>query len=178
MGTPQVLTQQVDATTWQALGLVLTLVGLLVSVVVWRRAGTGHGLRAVAWSLVPLAAGLTGLLRLGWEVLDSLLRWATRLVFSPVVWLGVALAALAIALHVAGSVLVRRADRAADKGRSVESAPRGELQSPPRRSAEASAEDSTATPSRKQSRKQRRQDEQVVEDQDDIEAILRKHGIS
>ena len=58
MGTPLVLTQQIDATTWQALGLLLTLAGLLVSVAVWRRAGAGRGPpltigpvgRAVSWT--------------------------------------------------------------------------------------------------------------------------------
>ena len=48
---PLVLTQQVDSSTWQALGLVLTLVGLGISVVVWRRSGAG---RAQALSDAPL----------------------------------------------------------------------------------------------------------------------------
>jgi hypothetical protein len=155
MGTPQVLTQQVDAVTWQALGLVLTLLGLMVSVVVWRRAGAGRGLRAAAWSLVPLAAGLTGLLRLAWEILDSLLRWGARLVFSPVVWLGLVVAGVALVLHVAGTVLLRRSGtppvRAGDGHRD-----RAAVDAAPRR---------------------RRGPEPVLEDQDDIEAILRKHGI-
>ena len=170
MGTPLVLTQQIDSTTWQALGLVLTLLGLGLSVVVWRARGAGHGLRAVAWSLVPLAAGLTGLLRLAWEVLDSLLEWAVRLVFSPLVWLGVALAVVALLLHVSGSVLVRRSHRTGTGRTGVGSAPRAEVHGAP--PAPASSQ-----PAGKQ-RKQRKQDDQLVDDQDDIEAILRKHGIS
>src|SRR3712207_7438621 len=48
----------------------------------WRRRGPVSGLRGVAWSLLPLAAGLTGVLKLGWEITDSVLSWTARLVFS------------------------------------------------------------------------------------------------
>ncbi len=166
-----VLTQQIDSTTWQALGMVLTLVGLMLSILVWRHAGAGRGLRAVGWSLVPLAAGLTGVLRLGWEVLDSVLRWATRLVFSPVVWLGLVVAGVALTLHVTGTFLIRRSSRtdpaASDGGRAA---------------LEAGGAASPSAPAAKQSKKPRKaknaSSEQMIEDQDDIEAILRKHGIS
>ena len=172
MGTPLVLTQQVDTTTWQALGLVLTLLGLVVSVVVWRARGAGHALRAAAWSLVPLAAGLTGLLRLAWEVLDSLLEWAAGLVFSPLVWLGVAVAVVALLLHVAGGVLVRRSHRTVSGPGGVGSAPRAEIRGA------RPAPGLSQPASGKQPRRQRKQQDQLVDDQDDIEAILRKHGIS
>ena len=160
---PLVLTQQVDSSTWQALGLVLTIVGLGLSVMVWRRSGAGHGLRAVVWSLVPLAAGLTGLLELAWEMLDALLSWATRLVFSPVVWLGLVVAGVAVVLHLAGSFLVRRSRSRPSARLGAGINRRASLASEPR-----------AT---KRSKRSKRSDA-VVEDQDDIEAILRRHGIS
>ena len=99
----------IDAVTWQALGLVLTLLGLALSALVWVRRGPARGLRAVAWSLLPLAAGLTGVLRLGWEIADSVLRWSARLVFSPLVWLGLVVAAIALALFLVSGWLLRRA---------------------------------------------------------------------
>jgi hypothetical protein len=163
MRTPLVLTQQFDSTTWQALGLVLTVAGLLLSVVVWRRAGAGRGLRAAAWSLVPLAAGLTGLLRLGWDIADAVLRWAVRLVFSPVVWLGIVVAMVALVLHVAGGVLLRRSGRSAP-ARGVAGGPEKALYAAP------------AAP--RAPRASKPQQDSRIEDQDDIEAILRKHGIS
>ncbi len=165
MGTPLVLSQQIDSTTWQALGLVLTLIGLALSVVVWRRSGPGRGLRAAGWSLVPLAAGLTGLLRLAWELLDSLLRWAVGMVFSPLAWIGLCVAAVALALHVAGSLLLRRRtpDRVGSGQSEVGGGPHG---APPLTSSAG------ATGKRRTGRKQ-----EVLEDQDDIEAILRRHGI-
>jgi hypothetical protein len=161
MGT-SVLDQGVDASTWQALGLLLTVCGLVVSVVVWRRAGAGHGLRAVAWSLIPLVAGLTGLLRLAWEILDSVLRWATRLVFSPVVWLGLVLLVLAVVLHLAGTVVLRRTPTKT---------------SPSSRDQPQGTSAPTGTPAAPLARG-RRGEPAVVDDQDDIEAILRKHGIT
>src|SRR3954466_1486849 len=98
----------VDAATWEALGLIPPILGLAVSVVVWSRRGPAAGLRGVAWSLLPLAAGLTGVLRLGWEVTDAVVSWATRLVFSPVVWLGVVVAGVSGACFVVSGLLRRR----------------------------------------------------------------------
>jgi heme exporter protein D len=98
----------IDNATWQALGLTLTVLGLVVSALVWRRRGVGAGLRAVAWSLLPLAAGLTGTLRLLWEIADSIVTWALRLAFSPLVWLGIVVAGVSVVLFVVSGVLRRR----------------------------------------------------------------------
>ena len=48
----------------------------------------------------PLAAALMGLLRVVWEVADSVSSWAVRLVFSPVVWAGVVVAGVSVVLFV------------------------------------------------------------------------------
>ena len=142
-----------DNATWQALGLVLTLLGLGVSAVVWVRRGALSGLRAVAWSLLPLAAGLTGTLRLAWDILDSIGLWATRLVFSPVVWLGLVLAAVSVTLFVVTGVARRRRQPAVGRGAAKPAVP-----------AKKSTGGKGATPG--------------LEGMEDIEAILRKHGIS
>ncbi len=139
-----------DATTWTALGLTLTLLGLLAGVVVWRRRGPAPGLRVMAWALLPLAAALTGVLRLLAEIGGDIGAWAVRLVFSPVVWAGVCVAGLAVVLYVASRLLGRRASRRT---------PRAQVPAP------------GAGP-----RPPARQDD--LDDLDDIEAILRKHGIS
>ena len=60
-----------DATTWQAIGITLTVVGLVLSFLAWRSRGAAAGLRGVAWSLLPLAAAMTGLLRVVFEVTES-----------------------------------------------------------------------------------------------------------
>ena len=141
-----------DDATWQALGLVLTLLGSGLSVLAWRRRGAASGLRGFAWSLLPLAAALTGTLQLLWRIADEVVSWALRLVFSPVVWLGIVLAGLSAVLFGAAAVLGSR---------------RG----------------GTPRPEQVGSRSRRRgpgPGAAAIGDDDlgDIEAILRKHGIS
>jgi hypothetical protein len=138
----------IDVTTWSALGVTLSILGLVLSVLVWRARGAAAGLRAVAWSLLPAAAGLTGTLRLLAEIADRVGSWALGLVFSPVVWLGISLLGLSVVLFGVSAVLRRRgvgtSDRAVTARRQRPGVP-------------ATTKD---------------------EDLDDIEAILRKHGIS
>jgi hypothetical protein len=152
-----------DAATWQALGLLLTVLGLLLSIVLWRRRGPAAGIRGAAWSLLPLAAGLTGTLRLLWQIGDSILSWAVRLVFSPVVWLGIATFAVSIMLF---------AVSAAMRARGV-GGKRGAVDGGADRGIRGGKESLPGTASRRRA-------EPAVQDKDmdDIEAILRKHGIS
>ncbi len=119
---------EIDNVTWQALGLTLTVLGLVASFVLWRRRGAASGMRAAAWALLPLAAALTGTLRLGWEVADAVGDWALRLVFSPVVWLGIVLAGVSLVLFVVSGVLRRRtpAPRAVDSGKGRQPAISGD----------------------------------------------------
>ena len=53
-----------DSTTWAALALTLTVIGAVLSWVAWRRRGPAAGLRGLGWTLLPVAAWLTGTLRL------------------------------------------------------------------------------------------------------------------
>jgi hypothetical protein len=148
----------IDNATWQALGLTLTVLGLVASALVWRRRGVTAGLRAVAWSLLPLAAGLTGTLRLLWEIADSIVTWALRLAFSPVVWLGIVLAAVSVVLFVVSGVLRRRTPAATGTGRaSLDTGGRRGLEG----RSPAGAPDRPAD-----------------DDLSDIEDILKRHGIS
>ena len=153
----------IDAATWQALGLVLTLVGLGISALVWARRGPARGLRGVAWSLLPLAAGLTGVLRLAWEIADSVLHWAARLVFSPVVWLGLVVAGVSVALFVVSGWMLRRTSPSRSEPAGV-GAPGGKALPRSRRPAAGTEPGSTGSAT-------------AGDDMADIEEILRKHGI-
>jgi hypothetical protein len=161
-----------DSSTWQALGLVLTIAGLAVSAILWSRRGPASGLRGAAWSLLPLAAGLTGVLKLGWEITDSVVTWAARLVFSPVVWLGLVVAAVSMVLFVV-SGWMRRRGVGGGRAKQVSSGGResaaGEL--PRRRSTPAA----TATPTGLQAGPRTKAG--AGDDMDEIEEILRRHGI-
>ena len=150
-----------DNATWQALGLTLTIAGLAVSALLWVRRGAVSGLRGVAWSLLPLAAGLTGVLRLGWEITDAVVSWAGRLVFSPVVWLGLVVAAVSAVLFVVtGFARRRRSGRTpaavTAEGRPAAAAPAG----------------------RKQQAQPTAQQPAVDPELADIEELLRRRGIS
>lgn len=133
-----------DAAAFGALALALSVLGGVVTFFRWRRHGLPALLRGTAWSLLPVAAWLTGVLRLGVEVGSAVGRWGTRLVFSPTVWVGVALAGVAVVLFVVSGFA---------KGRAVSPAPGRPAVAPKR---------SSGTPD---------------DGLDDIEAILRKHGI-
>ena len=146
----------IDATTWRAIGITLSVVGLFISLLLWRSRGAASGIRGTAWALLPAAAGLTGTLRLLWQIGDSIVSWAVRLVFSPVVWLGVALAGVSLMLFAVSAAM-----RARGVGtKRVAPADSGKQQLPRERSAKKA--------------------EPAVQDKDmdDIEEILRKHGIS
>jgi len=145
----------IDSSTWQAFGLTLTAIGLLLSVLAWRRRGPASGLRGVAWSLLPAAAGLTGTLKLLWEIGDSVASWAVRLVFSPIVWAGIVLAGVSAVLFVVSAAM---------RSRGVGARP----------AAVKSEEDRAELPRRDSGRARPAVQD---EDMDDIEAILRKHGI-
>ena len=165
-----------DGATWQALGLVLTLLGLGLSAVVWTRRGPAKGLRGVAWSLLPLAAGLTGVLRLGWEITDSVLRFAGRLVFSPVVWLGLVVAAASVVLFVVSGWMARRG------GSRPASAPVAAPGSTAGTAALPQAGRPAAGAARRGTGGHRKDgddgdDRDDGDDMADIEEILRKHGI-
>jgi len=145
-----------DTVTWQALTLVLTLLGLVGTVFFWRRRGAVAGLRMLAVALLPAAAYLTGTLRLLWQIGDAFAEWAGRLVLSPSVWLGVALAGVSVALLLVTGVLRRRG--AGTKPKSL-----------PRERAEPSARPTTPA-----SGSAAGDDDDLA----DIEAILKRHGIS
>ena len=155
----------IDASTWQALGLVLTVLGLLISLVLWKRRGLASGLRGVAWSLLPLAAGLTGTLRLLWQIGDAIVSWALRLVFSPVVWIGIAVAGVSLMLFAVSAAMRARGVGTAARRGATDTKPAG---------AELSGQRSSAPANRSRRTEPAKQDD----DMDDIEAILRKHGIS
>jgi hypothetical protein len=126
--------------------------------VLWRRRGVVAGLRALGVTLLVPATYLTGTLRLLWEVGDAVVGWAARLVFSPVVWFGVSLAGVAVLVLVTAGLLARRG---IGTGRSVPSRRRSRAVG----AASGSGVGTGSAPA-------------ADDDLEDIEAILRRHGIS
>jgi hypothetical protein len=81
-----------NSISWLPLAGGLTILGLILSWVAWRRRGVAAGLRGVAWSLLPLAAYLTGAIKMLWQMGAAIGDFASSFVFSPRVWAGVVVA--------------------------------------------------------------------------------------
>ena len=153
-----------DQGAYLALAAALTVLGAIWTWVAFRRRGLGAGVRAAGWTLLAPAAYLTGLLRAGGRIVDAVADWAARLVFSPTVWIGFGIAALAIVLIFVARLLPtkEKPSRAARKG-AAGAAPAG-----------SAGPASVAAPKTVKG--------PVVEDDDDdmadVNDILKKYGIS
>jgi len=97
-----------DKIAWLPLCGGLTGVGLVLSYLAMRRRGVGSGLRGAAWSLLPLAAYLTGAIEMFWKMGVAIGDFATGFVFSPRVWSGIVVAGVSALLFVASGPLRRR----------------------------------------------------------------------
>src|SRR6201993_644804 len=124
-----------DKIAWLPLCGGLTGLGLVLSYLAMRRRGLGTGLRWAAWSLLPMAAYLTGSIEMFWKMGVAVGDFAKGFVFSPKVWAGIALAGLAVVLFVvSGPMRRRRVDRGQDKqGAEAGAGGRGARAAPPSR---------------------------------------------
>ena len=148
----------------------LTLLGLIASWLIWRRRGTAAGLRAVAWSLIPLAAYLTKAVRMLWQIGSAIASFASALVLSPQVWAGVGVTALIVVLFVVSGTMRRSRGRKAAAGpagagtKGTGARGRGQPAAPPPGKALKPAKGKAATP--------------ADDDFGEVADILKRHGIS
>jgi hypothetical protein len=140
----------VDDAAWAALTLSLTVAGGIWTWFAFRNRGLASGTRALGFTLLPLAAYLTKTLQMFTGIAGEIGDWATHLVFSPVVWMGVVLAGVGVLLI---TVSGRLRGRAVEPGRDQAALPAA---NPGRKGKPAVAED---------------------DDMAEIEALLRKRGI-
>jgi hypothetical protein len=156
----------------------LTGLGLVLSYLVMRRRGLGSGLRGAAWSLLPLAAYLTGSVKMFWKIGVAIADFAKGFVFSTEVWSGIAVAGLAALLFVVSGPLRRRRVRRGDQQAVGTKASKTAGREIAPRTAPAAA----ATSARTQGAPvQARKGKNVAGDDDDlgdVEDILRRHGIT
>jgi hypothetical protein len=177
---------------WLPLTVGLTVLGLILSYLAYKRRGLRSGVMGTAWSLLPVAAYMTGATEMLWKIGAAIGQFGTGFVFSPVKWAGVGVTGLAFALFLAAGGRSRRkasreARKAARAGRRDETggspaAPaiaKSKTGTPgtqvlPTQRRQAPAERPAAAPSAKASRKAPLADD---DDMKDIEDILRKRGI-
>jgi hypothetical protein len=106
---------------WLPICAGLTAVGLVLSYYFGRRRGYRSMLRGAAWSLLPLAAYLTGSVEMFWKIGVAIGHYADGFVFSPVKWAGVGVAGIAALLFVTtGGRARRRSARLARKDARAE----------------------------------------------------------
>lgn len=137
--------------SWAALTLSLTVLGGIWTWHTFRHRGLASGLRALAFTLLPLAAYLTRTLRMFTRIGQAVADWATSLVFNPMVWSGVVVAGISVVLFVVSGFLRKRAPAKVGSGRG-----RSTLPEAPQHGRAPAADDDMA----------------------EIEALLRKRGIS
>lgn len=161
---------------WLPLCAGLTAVGVGLSYLAFRRRGVTTGLRATAWSLLPLAAYLTGALQTIWNIGAAAVGFVTGLVLSPAVWAGVVLAGLSALLFVVSGTLRGRALSRARTARPEQ----GGGAAASERSAGPTATPKTATSKTAQTGKTapRQVEQSASDDFSDIEDILKRRGIS
>jgi hypothetical protein len=162
-----------NAIAWLPLCAGLTGIGLIASWFAMRRRGLASGLRGAAWSLLPLAAYLTGSIQMFWKIGTAIGQFATSLVLSPKVWSGVAVAGLAAVLFVASGPGRRRRRRARRSGPDDGTAPGRDLQP-----ADAGATGTADSGRRAVENKRPTAGAPADDDMREIEEILRRRGIS
>jgi hypothetical protein len=176
---------------WLPLALGLTILGLVLSYLTYRRRGLRPAMMGTAFSLLPIAAYLTGAIEMLWKVGAAIGQFGSGFVFSPMKWAGIGVTGLAIALFLAaGGRTRRRAAREARKAARGDRKGEAEGSSAPPALGKAKttpgtqiqpterqrvpADRATAAASAKGSRKNALPDD---DDMKDIEDILRKRGI-
>jgi hypothetical protein len=159
----------------------LTGLGLVLSFLVMRRRGLGSGLRWAAWSLLPLAAYLTGSIKMFWKMGVAIADFAKGFAFSTEVWSGIAVAGLAALLFVVSGPMRRRVKQGQDKqvAGNDRRAKAGATSAAGGRELARTAP--TATPAPDRTPVKARKGKAAAGDDDDlgdVEDILRRHGIT
>jgi hypothetical protein len=178
---------------WLPLAAGLTVLGLLLSYVILRRSGVRPALRAVAVSLLPIAAYLTGAIEMFWKIGVAIGQFGTGFAFSTTKWVGIGVTGLAIALFLAAGGRARRkasrqarkaaqgrqSDDAVDSGAGRRDALNGAKAPATRAMATTQAPVPVTRKSETAPAKASRKASPADDDDDlkDIEAILRKRGI-
>jgi hypothetical protein len=111
---------------WLALCTGLTALGLIASVTVGRRRSVRAMLHGAAWSLIPIAAYMTGSTLMFWRIGLAIGKFASSFAFDPLRWAGIGVTGLIVALFLlAGGRKRRKAARAGRAARVTSKQGRG-----------------------------------------------------
>jgi len=168
-----------DKIAWLPLCGGLTGLGLVLSYVAMRRRGLGTGLRWAAWSLLPLAAYLTGAIEMFWKIGIAIGDFAKGFVFSAQVWAGIALTGLAVVLFVVSGSVRRRSVKPGKQPKQAASAGGASATLPAAAGGALATRPVSAAPAKAPAKP--RKGKNADDDDDDladIADILRRHGIT
>jgi len=172
-----------DKISWLPLCGGLTGIGLVLSYLAMRRRGIVSGLRGAAWSLLPVAAYLTGAIEMFWKMGVAIGDFATGFVFSPKVWSGIAVAGFSALLFVVSGPLRRRRVKRGQDPRATETAagPAGTLSAATTGNQLTTRLDPKTAPAPAKAPVKARKGKGAADDDDDlgdVADILRRHGIN
>lgn len=152
----------------------LTLVGIVITAIIWRAAKV----RTVVWwlglSLIPVSIYLLGLTRQVEDAWTTLRAWYEGLTLTPLVWTGLGLFGLGVVLMLVSRVIPARPRKKADaaaSGPPVGSATRAGIPAPTTTRPEAPAPST-------QRRTTASQSTPADADLDEVTEILKRRGIS
>jgi hypothetical protein len=164
-----------DKIAWLPLCGGLTGLGLVLSYLVMRRRGIGSGLRGAAWSLLPIAAYLTGAIEMFWKMGVAIGDFAKGFAFSPRVWSGIAVAGVAVVLFVLSGPLRRRSVKRSKGQQAVASDDAAAKRPAVTGAGQLATRPAATAPVKARKGKSAGDDD---DDLGDVEDILRRHGIS
>lgn len=140
---------------WLPWTILLSGLGLFAAWLAFRKGDRSAVVRRLGWAVLPWGLYFMGLIRFTARVADAVVDWASGFAFSPLAWLGVGLSVVSVLMIGGGAFLsARRGRRRAESSEVADS---------------GSAEPVTSRPSKRPAK--------VDDDNDEIEAILRRHGI-
>jgi hypothetical protein len=168
-----------NSIAWFPLCVGLTGAGLVLSWFTWRRKGLRRGIRAVAWSLLPLALYLTGSILLVGRIGSAIVQFASSFVFSPKTWAGVILFGLSALIFLTSGGIPRGRKRAGRKeaGKKEAGQQPGNAPVTSGQGSSAVAQVGAAKPAKPAKQGKQASDDDTGLDPE-VAAILRRHGIS
>lgn len=168
-----------DKIAWLPLCGGLTGVGLVLSYLAMRRRGLGAGLRGAAWSLLPLAAYLTGAIEMFWKMGVAIGDFADGFVFSPKVWSGIIVAGVSALLFVvSGPLRRRRVKRGEDAPAAATAAGAAGTLPAATTSGQLASRPAATAPAKAPVKARKGKSADDDDDLGDVADILRRHGIN
>lgn len=151
----------------------LTLVGIIITAIIWRAAKV----RTVVWwlglSLIPISIYLLGLSQQAVDAYTTLRAWFDGLAFTPLVWAGVATLGLGALLMLVSRVIPAKPRKKRDAAPAAPAAPPASARgTSPALASRAPAQPAAPTP-----RTSASQSTPADADLDEVTEILKRRGI-